>query len=393
MKVRYDTMGWTEKIKKNFKEAQAELDTKYNSGVESTKRHRVTTEIALLADNLMKRDEKELLSNKEDTFRKIRRVLVYGSIFVTPFFIGVPIKMIDDAIQRKVDLNNAAQYKKIYDREILWTQQAIIDERKLGHDVKKLQAYQKSLKTSKAKTDKYIEDLRKKEKDHDKEVKEAMYNFAIKTPVMEFVDLREQMFKTPEEYDNACYECFNKILDNTISTLRVPVKESITQTTQDAVRSGVHAVRNAVGGESPLAKVNRMIEPLDNIVNSTMNEFRNAAKSDKRDEIIEGDNYRIKLTRVITKCIAYGALGVFVHPAVAAIAFLGKMAYDSHVDAKERGKIINDMHQELAIVKEKIRDADAKGDHENKYKLMRIENKLDRTIARIKYDNDDNPNG
>lgn len=384
-------MGWTEKLKKDFKKTKEELDYKYNSGVEATKRHPITTKIAELVDSLMKRDEKELLSDKEDTLRKVRRVLVYGSVLVTPFFIGIPIKMIDDAIQRKVDLNNARAYRKVYDRELLWVSRTIVDERRAGHDVKKLQAYQQSLRASKAKTDKYIEELQKKEAAHLKDVKESMAMFMARTPVMDFMDLRREGFNTQEEFDNACYETFITIIDKTIKNSRFPVTESVTQTAQDAIRAGVHAVRNVASGEGPVAKLDRIIEPLDNIVNSTIKDFRNAARSDKRDEIIEGDNYRVKLTRVIAKCIAYGSLGVFVHPAVAAIAFLGKMAYDSHVDSKERGRIINDLHQELAIVKEKIKDADGKGDHENKYKLMRIENKLDREIARIKYDNDDNP--
>lgn len=159
--------------------------------------------------------------------------------------------------------------------------------------------------------------------------------------------------------------------------------EGITQTVQDKVRSGVHAVRNALPEENPIKTGERMTEPLDNAVNNIIDNVKSALSSDKRDEINHGQ-FRIKLIRVITKCIVYGGTAVLIHPAVAAILFLGKMALDMKIDAKERRKITNDLESELEIVEEKIKDADSKGDNENKYKLMRIRKSLQTEVARIK---------
>ena len=111
-------------------------------------------------------------------------------------------------------------------------------------------------------------------------------------------------------------------------------------------------------------------------------------KSDTKEKIVSGSEYRFKAVRIIAKCIAYGGLAVLVHPAVAAIAFLGNMAFDKHIDVKERAKIVNDLQTELEVTKEKIKDADSKGDNENKYKLMRIEKSLENEINRIKLHQD-----
>jgi hypothetical protein len=42
----------------------------------------------------------------------------------------------------------------------------------------------------------------------------------------------------------------------------------------------------------------------------------------------------------------------------------------------------------LTLVREKIKDADSKGDNKEKYALMRIEHKLQTEVARIKFRND-----
>jgi len=165
------------------------------------------------------------------------------------------------------------------------------------------------------------------------------------------------------------------------------VAESITSTAQKGVRKTVQAARSIVPDEGPVKKLERITEPLDNIINNTIDDIRDVMKNDKRDEII-GTTVRVKLVRVITKCLAVGAVGVLVHPAVAAIAVLGKLIHDKRIDQKERNKIVRDLKDEREIVETKIKDAEAKGDNENKYKLMRIRQKLDRTTARIEFNRD-----
>lgn len=674
-------MSIKEDLTKSFHKTQSELNDKYNSGVDSTQHHPVTVKVAALADDLMKKDKNELLENKQDTLSKVHTVLIYGTLLITPFFIGLPLKMVDDAIHRQVDLNNAEEYQATFDKELLWVNKSIREEEKLGHDTKKLKEYRQSVRTAQAKNAKYINDLKAKEKESKKVAKEDYVFTGHMTPMIRFATMNRNEYQSDEAYDDACFEAFmdvinnpeankvtkefldlnmnissnnkaiaidpanrrreyirfatairkgvngsmalNHIVDSTAkgelsmakdgfeagkgfccpvvrfrtkglaetdkiesqienicddvngtmakpvggnkewfravpdmndpfsyailirssavsdmeddphisneaavgefhdkffdnlkydpvfgdgrdfkkvlapvpkkgdrriltqklsyvvrkqveksplikhcpagkvyfslrtegkaddaycecmtidpSIAREPsvllleagiqnmlnegsdtkyeafmegntlcvgfrsglhpegwssVQESIAEKGREMVRSAVHTGRDVAGSVGataahPVQSLDRATEPLDNIVNNTINDFRHAMKDETRDKIVEGSEYRIRLTRVIGKCIAYGALGVLVHPAVAAIAFLGKLAWDKHTDGKERVKILHDMESESKIVEEKIKDADSKGDHENKYKLMRIKDKLDHETERIRYNKDE----
>ena len=363
-------------IKDKFKDIQKNIDEKYNSGVESTKRNRITAEAAYLADDLYKRDADELHENKDDLFRKVRKIFINGVVFITPFFIGLPIKMVDEAIQRKVDLNNAEKYQKIYDRELIWVNKAIREEKAKGHDVKELQKYKNNLIRGNSRMANYIEELKSKEKKYGgKFVKESFSpveeDMGCCTPFGVFLALPaydKSSKETEKEYDEKVLESFCCCLEDA----------------RDAVRAGVHAVRKGADAVHHHAtNIDKTVEPADNFINDTIDKVKDSIRSDKRDEIILGEN-RVKLIRALGKAICYGGL-VLVNPALAVIAFLTKLAYDKHIDSKERQRILNDLEHELVIVKEKIKDADSKGDNENKYKLMRIENKLERDIARIRY--------
>ena len=161
----------------------------------------------------------------------------------------------------------------------------------------------------------------------------------------------------------------------------------ITESGRNIVRKAVHMGRDAAASVGrAVTNVDKTTEPIDNLVNNTIDNIKKSLSDDKKEEILLGEN-KFKLTRVVTKCIAYGGL-FLIHPALAAIAFLGKLARDHRVDSKERDKIVTEMNHELALVREKIKDADSKGDNKEKYALMRIEHKLQTEVARIKFRND-----
>lgn len=63
---------------------------------------------------------------------------------------------------------------------------------------------------------------------------------------------------------------------------------------------------------------------------------------------------------------------------------LGKGNDDRHDDSKRQ--VLNELDLELKICREKIDDAKSKGDNKAKYDLMRLENKIEKEIFRIKYD-------
>lgn len=161
----------------------------------------------------------------------------------------------------------------------------------------------------------------------------------------------------------------------------------ITESGRSIVRKAVHMGRDAAASVGrAVTNVDKTTEPVDNLVNNTIDNIKKSLSDEKKEEILLGEN-KFKLTRVVTKCIAYGGL-FLIHPALAAIAFLGKLARDHRVDIKERDKIVSELNHELTLVREKIKDADSKGDNKEKYALMRIEHKLQTEVARIKFRND-----
>ena len=506
-KIKHRIKRATDSIGQKFKDGRAKINAKYDKGVTSTQKNPIVDKIANLTDGLTERDEEELLKNEDDTFRKIRKVIVNGSVILTPFIIGIPIKMIDTAIQNNVDLKNAEKYDKIYEREILWTEDEIKKRKKEGKDTEDLQKYLSNLKKSRAKTQSHIQKLKDAEAESSKKEKASKESMRVITegnslnPFVRFTLMQREDYRSDEEFDNALIQTFEQLMygatqsidwfekfkpvteSSNVEEVSEPVIDSgkrqsayiitngimmeaiskdkelmkafenhtgwgnqisfthgnadklqlygfdsekldsgnvtdkvkslvesingkiaytncqltisddsvypvitlegITQTAQDTVRKVVNTARDALPEESPVKSAERASEPLDDAVNKIINGARDALSHDKREEIANG-KYRFKLVRIIAKCIAYGGLAILVHPAVAAIAFLGKMAYDRHIDRNERSAIVHDLESELEICKEKIKDAEAKGDNENKYKLMRIRKSLETETSRIK---------
>lgn len=510
-KVKHHVKRAADSIGQKLKDGRAKINAKYERGVTSTQKNPIVDKMADLTAGLTEKDEEELLKNEDDTFRKIRKVIVNGTVILTPFIIGIPIKMIDTAVQNNVDLKNAEKYDKIYEREILWTEDEIKKRKKEGKDTEDLQKYLTNLKKSRAKTQAHIQKLKEAEAESSKKDKAAKESMRFITegntlnPFVRFTLMQREDFRTDEDFDNALIGTFEQLLygaaqsvdyhgkfgldketpiveslntepvvdtgkrksayiitngimmeaiskdkelmkafenhsgyghqisfnngssdkyqiygfdyeklglfnttgiDSKVKSLVESINgkiaytdcqlviggkdsypvitlEGITQTAQDVVRKAVHTARNVLPEESPVKNAERASEPLDDAVNKIINGVRDALSHDKREEIVQG-KYRFKLVRIIAKCIAYGGLAILVHPAVAAIAFLGKMAYDRHIDRNERSAIVHDLESELEICKEKIKDAEAKGDNENKYKLMRIRKSLETEVGRIK---------
>ena len=504
-KIKHTIKRASDSVSKKFKDGRMKLNAKYEEKVTSTQTNPVVDKLAYMTEGLTERDEKELLENQDSTFRKIRKCVVNGSVILTPFIIGIPIKMIDTAIQNNIDLKNAEKYDKVYEREIIWTQKEIDKRKKEGKDTEDLRKYLDNLKKSRAKTQAHIQKLKESEKESAKKEKAAKEAMQMVTdpngfnPFVRFTLMKREDYRTDEEFDSALISTFEQLMygaaqsvdyyekfglqkesvekepepvridtgkrkseyiitngimmesiskdkelmkafedhagyGNQISfnngtadsfqlygfdyekiqskDISLKVKslvesingkiaytgchlviggkdsypvitlEGITQTAQDVVRKAVHTARDVLPDENPVRSAERTSEPLDDAVNKIINGVKDALSHDRREEIAKGE-YRFKLVRIIGKCIVYGGL-LYVHPALAAIAFLGKMAYDRHIDRSERTKIVHDLESELEICNEKIKDADSKGDNESKYKLMRIRKSLETETNRIK---------
>ena len=478
-----------EKAKDTKQIISKKITTPYQKGVTKMQSNVIIDKYADLTGGLVEKNEDELLKNEDSTFTKIRKVIVNGTFILTPFIIGLPIKIIDKAIENNIDLKNAERYDDIYEKEILFTQNEIKKRKADGKDTKELQKYLNNLKTSRAKMQEHIKKIKEENKKQEKQKvanEKAMIlnsNWDKIHPMAKFTYMQKEDFDSDDDFDEALIETFNSLLyeasklvnpyiylpeerkeeiiidnkyrdsayiistnyirkniigknesqfmfslqeqsnfisgksnvmplcelysdndnlNNMISEINDKISyanckiitekkndrtelmlEGITQKAEDVVRKAVHTARDVLPEESPVAKGERITSPLDNAVNVIIQSARDALTHDRREEIING-KYRFKLIRIIGKCIVYGGIGIYFHPAIAAIAFLGKMAFDKHIDRKERSKIVQDLESELEICEEKIKDAEHKGDNENKYKLMRIRKSLQTETARIK---------
>lgn len=121
----------------------------------------------------------------------------------------------------------------------------------------------------------------------------------------------------------------------------------------------------------------------DNLINSTFGALKRMDENERKRRILEG-TLRFKLYRIIRNAALIGT-GVAVAPALTAIAILVQTIRRKGLDERARAKLVHELEAELRIVKEKIKDADSKGDDKKKYQLMRIENRIEADLQRIKY--------
>lgn len=121
----------------------------------------------------------------------------------------------------------------------------------------------------------------------------------------------------------------------------------------------------------------------DNLINSTFGAIKRMDHAERRNRILEG-GFRFKIYKIIRNGALVGAAWA-VSPALAAIGILVHVLKDKTLDERARNQLIRELESELNIVKEKVRDADQKGDSAKKYQLMRIQNRLEEDLDRIKF--------
>lgn len=151
-----------------------------------------------------------------------------------------------------------------------------------------------------------------------------------------------------------------------------------------AARKTANGLRRS-GREAKRVKVIAKKIPghFDKLADNTIGQIGKMDKAERRKRIIEG-GFKFKLLKLIRNAILLGAAWA-VSPALAAIGILTNLILDRQLDRKVRGELLDDLELELKMTREKIKDAESKGDSKKKYQLMRIENALERDIERVRY--------
>lgn len=180
----------------------------------------------------------------------------------------------------------------------------------------------------------------------------------------------------------------------------------------DKVKSGLSSAKRAVEDkvadikkdpkralmDRPANETKHKIMSILAPVQSTYNKLREMNEEDKREAALSGSVLH-QLTRVFFKVLAYAKAypilfalmpGGFIFWLVKIFLFQksirdvwGELNGQELATAKRR--LIHELELELKMVREKIEDARGAGDRAAKYKLMRVENMIEKEIERIKY--------
>lgn len=233
----------------------------------------------------------------------------------------------------------------------------------------------------------------------------------VVNPFNNLYNISREMYASDDEYDNALLEAFIYAMrvtnNNTDLAAEAFVYEGIidrvkqfgkdiidphSKLRRDAAskfRSGKHAVKGVV---NPAVKA----------ISDKITYLSKMDEEALREAAITGSIWP-KLRRIFFKIIMilYGipaltglitVTGFGFWPALIA-GLLGiyyritliKREMTGEDEQKVKSKVIMELETELKLTREKIEDARHKGDNKAKYQLMRIESKIEKEIARIKY--------
>lgn len=126
------------------------------------------------------------------------------------------------------------------------------------------------------------------------------------------------------------------------------------------------------------------LTPLSNELRKMVDGWGKSDHDDEREQVITGSTY-LKLRSMFKSALGPALIlfsGHFVFGVIAAVVQSVRYAKDTNA-AKHMA--VNELELELKITDEKIDDARSDGDKAAKYKLMRIKNKLEHEISRLKY--------
>jgi hypothetical protein len=178
---------------------------------------------------------------------------------------------------------------------------------------------------------------------------------------------------------------------------------SLTETLQEYIDSNTEAVQLNEGVAQVVRKVKDSVaktvvkftladKEMSERVNEKFNRYIKIFRDSKRDAAYDGIvKNAVNLSKMLKNLIGSFILGLLIPGGIsvkivsAVLALLIKTAMDKRSDSKYKNLVFNDLKFEITVVKEKIRDAESRGDIKAKYKLMRIENQLGRAMNRLQY--------
>lgn len=130
--------------------------------------------------------------------------------------------------------------------------------------------------------------------------------------------------------------------------------------------------------------ISKAANNIEKLINYPINKIIKSDKAERKDRLIEG-RWRLKIWKLVRKAILGKMLYAAFGPVTAAISLIASVGVDKKLDRRVRNDIVHEMETELRIVNEKIEDARGENDKKEKYQLMRLRDKLEKDIQRVKY--------
>jgi hypothetical protein len=196
--------------------------------------------------------------------------------------------------------------------------------------------------------------------------------------------------------DNEICESLIKIatLESMIdSRYEMTMENVITKKARDLSRKtnevSAKVINKAGGTASELKSAGKhAVTPMEKFITDSMKKVKESDKNERRNVIIKG-GFVPKVWRWVKRgitVIAGGTIGAAFPPVAVAtgITFIGWIASDAFLDARERNKILRELEDEIEVVNEKIDDSRGDENKQKKYELIRIRSELNRTRDKIR---------
>lgn len=213
--------------------------------------------------------------------------------------------------------------------------------------------------------------------------------------------LLEQIIRLSRSYEIMC----EAGILNAVERGAVKVSQKVAKGSQkvaNSMRSGASTVKRVA------TAVKFSAAPIVNMVNNTIDKIKKMDQDERTERIITGKRHitligtlRKAIMSLVTGAAVVGGAAAlatapamgwafikstgFVGSIIVLIGILAGIAINKKLDLKERKRILGELESELKIIDEKIDDAKSDGDKKAKYELMRVKNKLEKDIQRVKY--------
>ena len=298
--------------------------------------------------------KEELSTEYTSVFSLLRTALVIGIPMTINPLLAIPVYIAHRLIKDTADAKVIGRYISDYNLEIERVKKAINKE--INEDKKKIwQSYLEELEKSKKTMMAKREELLIDKKEGDSQLKDVLSD---SLDLLEYeynmLTAEQKLILFGEMADIDCSELLDEA--GKIKDIKMKVKKT------------TKAISNKE-------------KKMDTWFNDTMKELRSNFRNSKREEVVE--EQFPKLSKMIRRAIIIGA-SFAINPAIAALSAAVMFVSSKFATRKSRLRLISDLNRELEIVEEKIKDADANGDKEQKYELMRLRQKLNFSKDKVK---------